>query len=109
VFHWWDWWLLEGQRGGAAGVGGKGMVREEAADNHQPAAYWDGWVRSVCIHGQWVWSVEHMCNKREQRNSFPLILWVFLRAAVREWNVLVGCINKDFFQLMGINKNVWWG
>jgi len=31
---------LEGQRGGAAGVGGKGMMREEAAaDNHQPAAY----------------------------------------------------------------------
>jgi hypothetical protein len=48
VLHWWDWWLLEGQRGGAAGVGGKGMMREEAAaDNHQPAAYWDGWVRSV--------------------------------------------------------------
>ncbi len=49
VLHWWDWWLLEGQRGGAAGEGGKGMMREEAADNHQPAAYWDGWVRSVCI------------------------------------------------------------
>jgi len=32
---------LEGQRGGAAaGVGGKGMMRvEAAADNHQSAAY----------------------------------------------------------------------
>jgi hypothetical protein len=49
----------------------------------------------VCVlHREWEWSVEHMCNNREQRNSFPLDFVGVLRANVREWNVLVGgCVS----------------
>jgi len=47
-----------------------------------------------------VWSVEHMCSNREQRNSFPLILWVF-------WELMWG----NEMCLQGVSTRIsfsWW-